>query len=44
MELLGTSILQEWGENGGGKMITARTKSRRVEGVVSTALEKKIHS
>jgi hypothetical protein len=42
MELLGTSILQEGGGNGGGKMITARTTSQR-EGVASTALEKMIH-
>jgi hypothetical protein len=43
MELLGMSILQEGGGNGGGKVITARTTSRREEGVDSTALEKMIH-
>jgi hypothetical protein len=42
MELLGTSILQEGGGNGGGKMITART-SQREEGVDSTVLKKMIH-
>jgi hypothetical protein len=43
MELLGTSILQEGGSNGGGKRSPQRTPIRREEGVDSTALEKMIH-